>query len=146
MPLNVLGGNKVYTVPEIDSLLKNVAGFAIVDKLPKIETANAKLVYYKRTKDKMQEITGYANPDDPTDISEEPDETHTEPIITEHPLLVPYIIGKDADNNKVWYTTGGSAKDHDAIPEETILEIWNKIRYAHTTLKAGKHLALKEGQ
>lgn len=124
MSLNVLGGNKIYTVPEIDTLLKNMAGFAIVDKLPDIATANTKLVYYKKSKDKLQEITGYGNPDNSSDVSEEQDSIHTEPIYTERPLLVPYIIGNDTTGNKVWYTTGSAAKDHAAIPEETVLEIW----------------------
>ena len=147
MPLNVMGGQRVYTVPEIDMMMKKMAGFTIVDKLPAIASANPTLVYYKKTKDKVRDITGYANPDDPTDIAEEEDAIHTEPVYTERPALIPYIIGNDAvTGDKVWYTTGNSVNEQVPLTDDEINEIWDAIDFVHTTLKAGKHLALKEGQ
>ena len=146
MALNVMGGYRVYTVPEIDAMLKKMAGFVIVDKLPELSAANTSLVYYKKTKDTVKDITGYANPDNPADISEEEDDTHTEPIYTERPALIPYIIGNDADGNKVWYTTGSNVNDQVPLTNEEINTIWDSIDFVHTTLKASKHLALKEGQ
>lgn len=89
--LNMLGQHKIYTVPEIDVLLRKASGFTIVDTLPDISLANDKLVYYKRQFDedgnlKKVEVEG-----------------------EERPVLIPYLVGYDIDGTtKVWYTSGGA--------------------------------------
>lgn len=76
--LNMLGGIKIYTVPDVDLLIKNATGFAIVDTLPDpIEDAKANLAYYKR-------VQG-----------------------TDKNILVPYLVGEHPETKElVWYTTG----------------------------------------
>ena len=138
--LNVQGNNKVYTVPEIDGMLKNMAGFRIVERLPNIEDAKETLVYYKKVKDKIQDLVGYAIPDDPTDISEEQDDTHTEPVYELRPALIPYIKSKDENDDYVWYTTGGATSDHRGLTEEEVLDIWNSYEPQYTSRNGGKKL------
>lgn len=125
--LNVLGGHKVYTVPEIDKLLRNACGFVIctASTFPKLEDASTKLVYYKQTNDT---IAGYCDPDNPDDIVTEPDEKHTEPV--KIPTLTPYLKGKDADEKDCWYTTDKYTLN-DTLTEEEVLAIWNKYDWGY---------------
>lgn len=131
MPINVLGGQKVYTVPEMDTkideiIAQGLAGFEIVDKLPTLASATVNRVYYKKTKKTITD-TWYSNPSDPTDTSDEQDATHTVEHTAERPVLQPYLKGKDAHNDDCWYTSGsGSAGDHRGMADEEILEIWRQ--------------------
>ena len=127
MSLNIMGNNKVYTVKEIDALLDRTSGFVVVNTLPPIVDAKANLIYYKKAKDTIKDVTGYANPNDMSDISEEKDSSHTQVIYTERPALIPYIIGIDSTTgNKVWYTTGTSIK-HEPLTEEEVKAIWDSV-------------------
>lgn len=124
MSLNVAGNQRVYTVPEIDTLLSRMTGFTVVSKLPDIETANPLFVHYKKAGFNIKDISGYANPNDASDIIDEEDAEHTQPVFTERPALVPYVIGTDAHNNKVWYTTGSCIKK-EPLTDAEITDIWN---------------------
>lgn len=127
MSLNIVGNNKVYTVKEIDALLDRTSGFVVVNTLPPIIDAKANLIYYKKAKDTIKDVTGYANPNDMSDVSEEKDSRHTQVIYTERPALIPYIIGIDSTTgNKVWYTTGTSIK-HEPLTEEEVKAIWDSV-------------------
>ena len=120
--LNVLGGNKVYTVPETDNLLDGKTNFETVSKLPPLAEADVKTVYYKKTADK--DITGYVIPGGSIDdIVDEADSTHTEPVTT--PVLVPYVKSFDANNNPCWYTTGSNTVNN-TLSEEEVLKIWEE--------------------
>lgn len=124
--LNILG-NKVYIVKEIDSLLDRERNFMIVDTLPSAADAKTNLIYYKRAKDTVKDVTGYANPNDMSDISEEKDSIHTQVIYTERPALIPYIAGIDSTTgNKVWYTTGTSIKQ-EPLTEAEVRAIWDSV-------------------
>jgi len=123
--VKILGGQQVYTVSEIDKLMTNVSGFTLVDALPPLAAAKTGHVYYKRTTDTYEDITGYSNENDSTDIVETEDATHTIPVTVQRPILRPYIAVVKNDV-KVWYTTGGagSADDHEGITDEAITEEW----------------------
>lgn len=122
MPLNVLGGQKIYTVQEIDTIVRHSgAGFEICDKLPSLATAIPNCVYYKKS-DKKVTDTWWSNPNDSTDTADEQDATHTEQHSEEHQTLVPYIKGTK-NGEACWYTADN---DHEAIPKERIREIWQQ--------------------
>lgn len=127
MSLNIIGNNKVYTVKEIDALFDRASGFVVVDTLPPAVDAKANLIYYKKAKDTVKDVTGYANPNNTSDTSEEKDSRHTQAIYTERPALIPYIVGTDSvTGNKVWYTTGTSIK-HEPLTEEEVKAIWDSV-------------------
>lgn len=127
MPLNIIGRNKVYTVKEIDALFDKASGFVIVDTLPPATEAKANLIYYKKAKDTVKDVTGYANPNNMSDVSEEKDSVHTQAVYAERPALIPYIVGIDSTtHNKVWYTTGTSIK-HEPLTEQEIKAIWDSV-------------------
>lgn len=120
--LNVLGGNKVYTVPEIDNLLNKITGFEIVSKLPYLAEANTKTVYYKKTTGSA--VIGYIVPGGSIDdMVDEIDDTHVEPVYAS--VLVPYIKGFDTSDNPCWYTTG-SLTISDTLSEEEVIKIWEE--------------------
>lgn len=145
MSLNVLGGLKVYTVQEIDTIIQHAgASFEIVDKLPTLAAAVSNCVYYKKSNKKITDIW-WSNPDDPTDIADEQDTVHTEQHSEERQVLIPYIKGiKDGED--CWYTTGGSSTggDHEPITEERVREIWQQemgTPKRYTLIRTGKALA-----
>lgn len=146
MPLNVLGGNKVYTTTEVDALIACASSFSVVDRLPALSVAKLNTVYYKKTDNTYDETVGYHKNGDPTDISETADDTHTIPIIEQRPVLVPYVACI-RDNTKVWCTSGGaSTASHTAITDPEIQETWDSVTDTskYTLLKTDKILAKKE--
>lgn len=125
--LNVLGGVKVYTTTEINSMIKRSHGFDIVNELPPIQTADIGIVYYKTTSKCVVEIKGYRkidDPDDTDDLTPEPDAEHVIPVYISRPALVPYIIGI-VNGRRVWYTVAGQTVDTSPISDEEILAIWH---------------------
>lgn len=119
--IRLMGAVKVYTVPEVDALIKRKKSFTIVDKLPAIGTAREDIVYFKRTGEKATDDEG-----------------------NEYPEVIPYIVGTvpegmfinpdtgclcecNTNNDKsagytagsrVWYTTGvklGGESDYNAL-------------------------------
>lgn len=78
--ITVMGYHKVYTVQEVDALIKNTAGFSVVDKLPARELAKDNWVYYKKTNEKYLEEDG-----------------------TVRPSVLPYIPGTDEAGEPCWY-------------------------------------------
>lgn len=103
--LRLLGEAKVYTVPEIDAIIRKRTGFQIVNALPDIRLASDRIVYFVRT---GETAPGWN------------DEMY--------PVLQPYVVGyEDAGGGgccccdcppsccggddkpsaaRVWYTTG----------------------------------------
>lgn len=166
--LNVLGGNKVYTVPEIDKLIKNMAGFEIVDKLPTLDAAKTTCVYYKRGNSSI--IDGYRKPDDPDgdateDVKDEADDTYTTPIYRQ--ALIPYIKAKQTSSGTsqyVWFTTDTLSKV-DSLTEEDVRAIWyygvtydgltseqknadgsvKEIPIRYTSINTTRHIAINTG-
>ena len=123
--INVAGGRKIYTVEEIDKIIETQAStFAIVDELPAIAEADEKTVYYLKSKDNAIEITGYKNPNNPSDVSEVKDLNHTEAVTITKPRLVPYIIGVDQSNHKAWFTAGSSMRP---LTAQEVIDIWNSV-------------------
>ena len=106
---------------------KRFRGFCrvgIVDELPAIAEADEKTVYYLKSKDNAIEITGYKNPNNPSDISEVKDLNHTEAVTITKPRLVPYIIGVDQSNHKAWFTAGSSMRP---LTAQEVIDIWNSV-------------------
>lgn len=103
--IRLLGEAKVYTVPEIDAIIRKRTGFQIVNALPDIRLANDRIVYFVRT---GETAPGWN------------DEMY--------PVLQPYVVGYDdaggggccccdcppsccggegtSGGERVWYTTG----------------------------------------
>lgn len=90
--LNVIGRHKIYTVPEIEALIRRKAGFTFVDKLPAIELAKDNVVYYRKTNDMFEDSEG-----------------------KEWPLAVPYIVGLDSKGNRCWYTGGAGVTNYEKL-------------------------------
>lgn len=134
--LNVLGGVKVYTVPEIDMLIKSANGYTVVDKLPTLSSANTGLVYYKKSTSVISELKGYKREGDSDDtefIKEEidEDEGYTVPVYTKLPVLIPYIVGHDEKGRKMWYTTSAKNSESTPLTDEEIKAIWKKYDYTY---------------
>ena len=86
--ITLLGGNEIYTVPEITEVLYNYESFAVVNELPDISVAKKGIIYYKRTGDTVRDTDNNIRY-----------------------LMKPFVIGispTDA-NKKVWYTIDDSA-------------------------------------
>lgn len=73
--INILGGNQVYTVSEVNELLDNVDGFLVVDTLPSVSNAKENIIYFLVTGDS---------------VTNDADKTI--------PVVIPYII-----NNGNWH-------------------------------------------
>lgn len=124
--LNVMGGARIYEVDDIDRMLGELSSFVIVDVLPNVNVADDKTVYYKKSSSNVNEITGYRNPLNPSDISPAMDSTHDIPVYQERPALVPYVVGKNPDNNtRAWYTCGADEKA--PLSDRQIIELWNNV-------------------
>lgn len=96
--LNLIGGNRVYTVKEIDQIISTKTGFFIVDELPDADTANSNLVYYRRTDKLFEDEHG-----------------HLQKVLRQ------YIVGEDPEfsGHKAWFTTdatgGATANSYNAL-------------------------------
>jgi len=126
--LNVLGGIKIYTAPEVDQLIGKANGHTIVTSLPSLSSAVVGMVYYKKTAITKKELKGYRRASDTegdytVDLRGAPDDEYTVEVYNKYKVLVPYIVGTDNEGNRAWYTTG-TLDSSNPITEEEILEMW----------------------
>lgn len=139
MPLNVMGGVKVYTVPEVDNLIKRSNGYMIVDKLPALATAKAGMVYYKKAQQTIPELVGYRraediNGDSTSDLAETMGGMYTVAVYVNRPTLTPYIVGTTPVGGRVWYTTTEHSAEMRALTEQEVLDIWNRHKFGYTSV------------
>lgn len=126
--LNVLGGVKIYTAPEVDKLIGKASGHAIVVSLPPLASAMVGTVYYKKTAVTKKELKGYRKASDTegdytSDLRASPEGEYTVAVYDRYSMLVPYIVGTDSSGNRAWYTTG-TLDSSGPITEEEVLQIW----------------------
>lgn len=60
--INMLGGNQVYTVSEVNELLDNMYGFLVADTLPSVSNAKENIIYFLVTGDSVTNDTGKTIP------------------------------------------------------------------------------------
>lgn len=109
--VNAFENNILYTVPEINALLKKIKEtptFQVVSKLP--DDADPTITYYLLTGKTVKEIVGYKTV---TEIGVGQG-SHQEPVYKDYPEVVPYAF--DGVN---WYSVGSC----DPLTKEEIATI-----------------------
>lgn len=147
MPLNVMGGVKVYSTAEVDNLIKKSNGYMIVDKLPELALAKAGMVYYKKSKQVIPEVIGYRRESDilgdsTTDLKDERIGEYTVAVYVSRPTLTPYIIGTTKNGGRQWYTTTEHSAEMRPMTEKEVMDIWNSWNFKYKHVRASHHFAL----